>query len=127
MPSSARGAVALLLVAYDYVYDQVVTPTPGDADIGKGLLAFLLVAGLCFMWSLLDGLRLSPLVLGGRVGRRRLGGGPRLGARDRRWVVADVEVGGIVFTAQLVIVPAIFGAGLAWALGGRSRDAQPVH
>ena len=32
------AVLALGLVAYDLGYDEVVTPTPGDADIGKGLL-----------------------------------------------------------------------------------------
>ncbi len=121
------GAVALLLVAYDVVYDRLVTPTQGDADIGKGLLAFLMIAGVCFMWGLLDGLRLRPLVwaVAWVVAGAALGLGWELVIAEGS--LADVEVGGIVFTAQLVLVPAIFGAGLAWALGGRGREAQPAH
>jgi hypothetical protein len=38
--------------------------------------------------------------------------------------VAGVEAGSVVFIAQLVIVPALLGAGLTWLLAGRQRSAS---
>jgi hypothetical protein len=117
------GALAVLLVGYDAVYDQLVTPTPGDADIGKGLLAFLVVAAVSLAWGLVDGLRTDPVVWA--VAWVLAGLGVALG-----WELlvtdgslADVEVGSLVFLAQLVLVPALVGAGIGWASGGRHRRA----
>ena len=56
------AVLAIGIVAYDRTYDQLITPTPGDADIGKGLIAFLLIAIVCGVWGLVDGLRHSPVL-----------------------------------------------------------------
>ena len=121
------GAIALLVVVYDVAYDEVLPPTAGDADIGKGLLAFLLIAGVSLMWGLFDGLRLPPLVwaVAWIVAGTVVAVGWELILIDGS--LSDVEVSSVVFTAQLVIVPAVFAAGLAWAFGGRSRETQPAH
>lgn len=117
------AVLALALVAYDWVYDLVVPPPP-DADIGKGLLAFLMLAGIAFMWGVYDGLRTGPVVwaivwvLSGFA----------LGLGWEAWLAdgsaQQLEPGSIVFVAQLVLVPALVGAGLASAISGRTREAH---
>jgi len=115
------AVLALGLIAYDRGYDQVITPTPGDADIGKGLLAFLLVVAVSVVWAFVDGLRNEPLVwsvvwvltavgvsVGWQLGSRLVG--------DNTEPV-DVEV--MSFAAQLVLWPALFAAGFAWLIARR--------
>jgi hypothetical protein len=124
--SLIRTAVlALALIAYDWVYDLIVPPPP-DADIGKGLLAFLLLAGIAFMWGLYDGLRTSPVVWAFAW----VLSGVALSVGWEAWLADgspdQMQVGSIVFIAQLVLVPGIFGAGLTWATGGRRRETLPA-
>ena len=118
------GLVALLIVAYDAVYDQVVPGTSGDADIGKGLLAFVMIICVCGTWGLVDGVFVAPLVW---VAAWVLAGlglslGWELVISDGS--LSDVELGSVVFIAQLLTVPALFGAGLTWLLAGRQRTAS---
>ena len=44
------------ILGFYLVYDLLVPPTP-DADIGMGLLAFLLLVVASGLWGLIDGLR----------------------------------------------------------------------
>jgi hypothetical protein len=122
------AVLALGLVAYDRGYDQVVTPTPGDADIGKGLLAFLLVIVVSLVWAFVDGLRNRPVVwaLVWVVTAVGVGVGWRLGSR----LVGDnpepVDLDVIGFTTQLVLWPALFAAGFAWLIRYRTRGPSPA-
>jgi hypothetical protein len=122
------AVLALGLVAYDRGYDQVVTPTQGDADIGKGLLAFLLVVVVTMVWAFVDGLRNRPLAwsvvwvvsavgvgVGWQLGSRLVGDNPE---------PVDLEV--IGFTTQLVLWPALFAAGFAWLITYRNRTPNPT-
>ena len=126
-----RSAVLTLgLVAYDPVYDQFVNPTPGDADIGKGLLAFMLVILVSLLWAIADGMRSRPVVWlavwvvsAVAVG---LAWDPVAQLFDTRR--EDLETGVDVFTAQLVLWPALLGAGFGWLVVGRQAtrsDALP--
>jgi hypothetical protein len=122
------AVLALGLVAYDRGYDQVVTPTPGDADIGKGLLAFLLVIVVSMVWAFVDGLRNRPLVWAvvWLVTAAGVGVGWQLGSRlvvdDPEPV--DLEVFG--FITELVLWPALFAAGFAWLIRYRTRSPSPA-
>lgn len=116
------GALALVIVAYDAVYDRLLPSTPGDADIGKGLLAFLLIALVCLVWGAVDGAFLPPVVwvsvwllvavvvgVGWEVVPGTGGSG------------GDVDPVALAFTAQLVAVPGLVGAGFGWLVRGRTR------
>jgi len=124
-----RSTVLTLgLVAYDPVYDRFVNPTPGDADIGKGLLAFMLVIVVSLLWAIADGMRSRPLVwlavwvlTAVAVG---LAWDPVAQLFDTRR--EDLETGVDVFTAQLVLWPALLGAGFGWLVYGRSADRSPT-
>jgi hypothetical protein len=123
------AVLGLGLIAYDRGYDQVVTPTPGDADIGKGLLAFLLVIGASLVWAFVDGLRNRPRVWAVVWVLTAVGVGVAwaLGSRlvgDNREPV-DLEIFG--FTTQLVLWPALFAAGFAWLIGYRTRSPEPAR
>ncbi len=122
------AVLAFGLVAYDLGYDEVVTPTPGDADIGKGLLAFLLVIVASMVWAGIDGLRHRPLVwlvvwavtaLGVGIGWEYVAGL----LDDSR---EHVELGVDLFFAQLVLWPAYVAAGFAWLVSGRPRVGVPA-
>jgi hypothetical protein len=121
------AVLAIGLVAYDRGYDQVVTPTRGDADIGKGLLAFLLVVGVSLVWAFVDGLRNKPVVwavvwvvtaigvgVGWALGSRLVGDNPE-----------PVDLEAVSFTTQLVLWPALFAAGFAWLVAGRRSSSSP--
>ena len=116
------AVLALALVAYDWVYDLVVPPPP-DAAIGKGLLAFLMLAGIGLLWGLLDGLLTTPAVWAVAW----VASSVALGVGWEAWLAdgsaARMESGAVVFIAMLVLVPAIVGACLTWALAGRTRTA----
>ena len=122
------GAITLGLVAYDVLYDQAVTPTPGDADIGKGLLAFLLVVLVSMAWGLVDGLRNRPLVWSVVWVVTAVGVGfgwdPVAGLFDDSR--EDLETGADLFVAQLVLVPGVLGAGVGWLISDRTRSPQPA-
>ena len=115
------AVLALALIAYDWVYDLVVPPPP-DADIGKGLLAFLLIAGIAFMWGLYDGLHIAPFVWA--VAWVLSGFALSLGWEA--WIadgsLARMESGSVVFIAQLVLVPGILGAARRATGGGRQAS-----
>lgn len=119
-------ALALALVAYDWVYDLIVPPPP-DADIGKGLLAFLMLSGIGLGWGVLDGTRTAPLVWASSW----VLSGFALAAGWEAWLADanpdQMELGAIIFIAQLVIVPAIVGALAAWAISGRHRETRLAH
>ena len=114
------------LFAYDRGYDEVVTPTPGDADIGKGLLAFLLLVVVSMVWAFVDGLRNRPLVWLAVwvVTGLAVGAGWEVFARIVDDTHEDAELGLDLFFAQLVIWPALAAAGFAWLVAG--RRSQPV-
>lgn len=124
-----RSTVLTLgLVAYDPVYDRFVNPTPGDADIGKGLLAFMIVILVSLLWALADGMRSRPVVwlpawlfTAVAVG---LAWDPVAQLVDSRR--EDLETGVDVFIAQLVLWPALLGAGFGWLVVGRTSAARPA-
>ncbi|GAB3267000.1 hypothetical protein [Nocardioides dilutus] len=120
------AVLALGLVAYDRGYDQVITPTPGDADIGKGLLAFLLVVGVSLVWAFVDGLRNQPLVWLVVWAVTALGVG--VGWEYAAGLVDDsrenAELGVDLFFAQLVLWPAYVSAGFAWLISYRTRGLE---
>jgi hypothetical protein len=123
------GVLALGLIAYDRGYDRVVTPTPGDADIGKGLLAFLLVMGVSAVWAFVDGMRETPpaWAVVWVVTAVAVGVGWELGVRLPEDAGADPELGLVVFTTQLVLWPALLAAGFAWLVARRrSAGADPT-
>jgi hypothetical protein len=118
------AVLAFGLVGYDHGYDEVITPTPGDADIGKGLLAFLLVVIVSMVWAAIDGLRNPPLVwlvvwavtaFGVGLGWEHVAG---LVDDSRENVELEVDL----FFAQLVLWPAYVAAGFAWLVSYRTRD-----
>jgi hypothetical protein len=119
------AVLALGLAAYDRGYDEVVTPTPGDADIGKGLLAFLLVIVVSMIWAFVDGLRHPPLVWLAVWAVTAFGVG--LGWEHAAALVDDsrenVELGVDLFFAQLVLWPALGAAGFAWLIAGRRSNS----
>ena len=119
--------LALGLFAYDRGYDQVVAPTSGDADIGKGLLAFLLLVVVSMVWAFVDGLRHPPLVwlVVWAVTGLAVGAGWELVARVVDNTHENAALGLDLFFAQLVIWPACLGAGFAWLVAGR-RNVGPV-
>jgi hypothetical protein len=122
------AVLAMGLIAYDRGYDQVITPTPGDADIGKGLLAFLLVVGVSVVWAFVDGLRNKPLVWSvvwvlTAVG---VGVGWQLGSRLVSDSTEPVDLEVVGFTTQLVLWPALFAAGFAWLITYRNRTPNPT-
>lgn len=117
--------IALGFVAFDWSYDQTVPSTPADADIGKGLLAFFLLGVACLTWAFVDGIRLPrlttvtawivtslaialgwELVLGGNTG-------------------TQFDPGSVLFTVQLLLVPALVGAGLGWLVRGARPQRDP--
>lgn len=91
-------------------------PSP-DANIGAGLMAFMLVAGLSFLWALFDGLRHdfawalpvwlpAALIVG-------LATPPLIALGDGDWdweVIASDLFFVAPFAAALVGVPALIGA-----------------
>jgi hypothetical protein len=116
------------LVAYDRVYDQAVPATPGDADIGKGLLAFLLIMVVSIVWAFVDGLRHRPLVwlVVWVVTAAGVGFGWDPVARLFDESREDLETGIDLFFAQLVLIPALIGAGFAWLISYRTRTRTPA-
>jgi len=119
------GVVALLLLAYDAVYDLLVAPTP-DADIGKGLLAFLLLGALGLGWGVVDGVRLPVAVwlpvwalTALAVG---LGWEVVLATAEEGRVV---EASSVAFLVQLVGIPALVGAAVGRRTGGSRRPVRP--
>jgi hypothetical protein len=120
------AVLALGLIAYDRGYDQVITPTPGDADIGKGLLAFFLVVAVSVVWAFVDGLRNPPTVWAvvWVVTAVGVGVGWQLGSRLVGDNTEPVDLEVTSFAAQLVLWPALFAAGFAWLIA-RRRSAGP--
>jgi hypothetical protein len=117
-------ALALALLAYDFVYDLVVPPPP-DADIGKGLLAFMMLSGIGLVWGIIDGLRTTPAVwlVGWVVSGAALALGWEVWLADGS--TARMEQDAVVFIATLITGPALVGATLAW-LSGRRSETQPA-
>lgn len=115
------------------IYMQVVLPRwtePGDANIGAGLLAFLVLAVAGFCWALYDGRRdgIVPAVICWGVVSALFAVG---------WLVVDAisdadasrsvlegmtaDAGLVPFTFGLVFFPAVVGA----AIGSTTRSPQP--
>ncbi|GAA4678377.1 hypothetical protein [Nocardioides nanhaiensis] len=122
--STALGAGIL---GFYLVYDLLVPATP-DADIGMGLLAFLLLVVASGLWALLDGLTRSAwpsavawlltsvvVAIGWQAGLALVYSDASMGFLE----YLD-DPGTIVFTACLVAVPAL----PAVAIGAVSRRAS---
>ena len=109
-------ALAVGLVGYLRVYDIARPPTRGDADIGRGLLAFGLIVVTCLIWGVLDGLRDRAVVWLPVWAATAIGTGLALdlviAIGDGH--VEDVGVGVDPFTTALVSAPAVAGAGFSW-------------
>jgi hypothetical protein len=121
------AVLALGLVGYDRGYDQLVTPTRGDADIGKGLLAFLLLIAASLVWGFVDGLRNKPPVWAvvWVLTAVAVGAGWEYVAGlfdDSR---EDAELGFDLFFSQLMLWPALFAAGFAWLIARRRSEPLP--
>lgn len=114
------------ILGFYLVYDLLVPATP-DADIGMGLLAFLLLVLASGLWALLDGLTRSAwpsavawlltsvvVAVGWQLGLALVYSDASTGVRE----YLD-DPGTIVFTACLVAVPAL----PAVAIGAVSRRA----
>lgn len=115
------AVLAIGIWGYDNLYDEFLAPTSGDADIGKGLLAFLGIMTVSGVWALLDGIRHSPVLwvvpwvltaLAVPVGWEIL---LNHGSSD------SLDRGSIIFLAGLVLGPALAGGGFGWLVGGRDR------
>jgi hypothetical protein len=121
------AVLALGLVAYDRGYDQLVTPTPGDADIGKGLLAFLLLIAASLVWGFVDGLRNRPLVWAvvWVVTALVVGVGWELALMlfDDTRESGDFQLVG--FITQLVLWPGLLAAGFGWLISWRRSGSIP--
>lgn len=120
------AALALGLVAYILVVSNT-WGEQGDANIGAGLLAFLLIAGAAFGWAMLDSRRFGSqpaiatwaIVAGGSsacwlaaVGWQAVGAEPSASAGELVGIVLFF----IPFTYALVFVPAAAGAAMGQAL-----------
>ncbi len=128
------GAFALGLVAYDWAYSQAVQPTPGDADIGKGLLAFLALVLVSFAWAMVDGIRHRfvatavvwlVVAVGFAVGWEvvLLAEVDEAGASFAE--LARADLGSVLFTVQLLFAPALVGATLGWLIQRGNVAASP--
>jgi len=117
------------ILAYDVVYDRLVPPTPGDADIGKGLLAFFLIMCASGAWGIVDGLRHAPYVWAvvWVVTGLLVSFGWDLSVSDGSRSLSDLEPALDLFLVQLVAAPAAVGAGLGWLVGGRDRATTRAH
>jgi uncharacterized membrane protein len=112
--------------AFTTAYERAVPATPGDADLGEGLLLFLLMIGVALLWGAWDGFRrgfglaaavwVATGVLTGAALAIVLGLGDP--ANTLQTVVADLA-DTAPFLAGLVLVPALIMA----AIGAIIRHA----
>jgi hypothetical protein len=103
--------------AFTRVYEANVPATPGDADIGEGLLAFLLMMVAALLWAAWDGYRrdfgpaaatwIATGALTGGVLAVGIGFGEE--GSSLSLMLADLVDNG-PFLAGLVVVPALIGA-----------------
>lgn len=106
--------------AFTRVYEASVPATPGDADIGEGLLAFALIVLAALAWGVWDGYRrgfgrtalvwIASGALTGGVLAVTIGFGEQ--GNSLRLMLADLVDSG-PFLAGLVVFPAVIAAGLA--------------
>ena len=137
MNSTARVPIDILLrvagmAALDWgfgrLYEEVAAP-PVGADIGEGLLGFLLVVSAAGMWAAADGrnrsfrrLALTWVVVGVAAGVAMTAGVQLDGYAPPDWAVFRSDLRDVApFLAGLVIVPAFASGGLVTAVRDLTR------
>ena len=124
------GLGAILVLGYRLID---LLASDGDANIGAGLMVFAALMLVSFLWALVDGVFVEPARLfGGWAAAAVLYAIAWLVVLSAYEADASMSTGELIrdglvdlpFTIGLVLMPALFGGLLSWAivqLGGQTR------